>query len=602
MYTHDIHFNLEGINMDIFSVFTLLGGLAFFLYGMSVMSNGLEKVAGGKLEKMLKVMTSNPMKSLALGAGITIAIQSSSALTVMLVGLVNSGIMDLSQTIGVIMGSNVGTTLTAWILSLSGIESSNFYLRLLKPESFSPLVALVGILLMMISKSDRRKSVGGIMIGFAILMYGMELMSGSMKPLADMPEFTHVLTAFSNPILGVIIGTVFTGIIQSSAASVGILQALSMTGGVTFGMAIPIIMGQNIGTCATALLSSIGVGTNAKRVTAVHISFNLIGTVVFLTIFYIGNMIVHFEFLTDKINPVGIALCHTLFNIATTVMLLPFTKQLEKIAIWAVKSKSDEDDETVFLDERLLVTPTFAIAECKNMTDQMGIMAKKNFFRSMKMINNFSQKRMDKILRKEPKIDMYEDKLGTFLVKLSSKDLTEKDNHEVSKLLHCISDFERIGDHAVNILKVAKDMNEKQIKFSDEAKAEIQRITSALSEIMDLTVEAFSENNLEKAKKVEPLEQVIDILINDAKNKHIERLQNGICTIELGFLLTEVLNNIERVSDHCSNVAVCLIQIDQSSFDKHRYLNELKTSGEDEFKQNFETYKQKYLPADLINA
>ena len=588
--------------MDIFSVFTLLGGLAFFLYGMSVMSNGLEKVAGGKLEKMLKVMTSNPMKSLALGAGITIAIQSSSALTVMLVGLVNSGIMDLSQTIGVIMGSNVGTTLTAWILSLSGIESSNFYLRLLKPESFSPLVALVGILLMMISKSDRRKSVGGIMIGFAILMYGMELMSGSMKPLADMPEFTHVLTAFSNPILGVIIGTVFTGIIQSSAASVGILQALSMTGGVTFGMAIPIIMGQNIGTCATALLSSIGVGTNAERVTAVHIAFNLIGTVVCLTIFYSGNMIVHFEFLTDKINPVGIALCHTLFNIATTVMLLPFTKQLEKIAIWAVKSKSDEDDETVFLDERLLVTPTFAIAECKNMTDQMGIMAKKNFFRSMKMINNFSQKRMDKILRKEPKIDMYEDKLGTFLVKLSSKDLTEKDNHEVSKLLHCISDFERIGDHAVNILKVAKDMNEKQIKFSDEAKAEIQRITSALSEIMDLTVEAFSENNLEKAKKVEPLEQVIDILINDAKNKHIERLQNGICTIELGFLLTEVLNNIERVSDHCSNVAVCLIQIDQSSFDKHRYLNELKTSGEDEFKQNFETYKQKYLPSDLINA
>lgn len=568
---------------------------------MSVMSNGLEKVAGGKLEKMLKVMTSNPTKALALGAGITIAIQSSSALTVMLVGLVNSGIMELGQTIGVIMGSNIGTTLTAWILSLSGIESSNFYLRLLQPESFSPLIALIGIMLIMISKNDKRKSIGGIMIGFAILMYGMQLMSDSMKPLADMPEFTNILTAFTNPILGVIIGAVFTGIIQSSAASVGILQALSMTGGITFGMAIPIIMGQNIGTCATALLSSIGVGTNAKRVTAVHISFNLIGTFVFLTIFYVGNIIFNFEFLVNKINPVGIAFCHTIFNVVTTIMLLPFTKQLEKIAVWTVKSKSDEDDETVFLDERLLVTPAFAIAECKSMTDKMGVMAKKNFFRSMKMINKFSQKRMDKILRKEPKIDMYEDKLGTFLVKLSSKDLTEKDNHEISKLLHCISDFERIGDHAVNILKVAKEMNEKQISFSDMAKAELQTITSALSEIMDLTVEAFSENDIEKAKKVEPLEQVIDILINDSKNKHIERLQNGICTIELGFIHTEVLNNIERVSDHCSNVAVCLIQIDQSTFDKHRYLNDLKTSGEEEFKQNFEFYKEKYLPLELIN-
>lgn len=565
------------------------------------MSNGLEKVAGGKLEKMLKVMTSNPTKALALGAGITIAIQSSSALTVMLVGLVNSGIMELGQTIGVIMGSNIGTTLTAWILSLSGIESSNFYLRLLQPESFSPLIALIGIMLIMISKNDKRKSIGGIMIGFAILMYGMQLMSDSMKPLADMPEFTNILTAFTNPILGVIIGAVFTGIIQSSAASVGILQALSMTGGITFGMAIPIIMGQNIGTCATALLSSIGVGTNAKRVTAVHISFNLIGTFVFLTIFYVGNIIFNFEFLVNKINPVGIAFCHTIFNVVTTIMLLPFTKQLEKIAVWTVKSKSDEDDETVFLDERLLVTPAFAIAECKSMTDKMGVMAKKNFFRSMKMINKFSQKRMDKILRKEPKIDMYEDKLGTFLVKLSSKDLTEKDNHEISKLLHCISDFERIGDHAVNILKVAKEMNEKQISFSDMAKAELQTITSALSEIMDLTVEAFSENDIEKAKKVEPLEQVIDILINDSKNKHIERLQNGICTIELGFIHTEVLNNIERVSDHCSNVAVCLIQIDQSTFDKHRYLNDLKTSGEEEFKQNFEFYKEKYLPLELIN-
>lgn len=588
--------------MDIFSIFTLCGGLAFFLYGMSVMSNGLEKVAGGKLERMLKMLTSNPMKSLALGAGITIAIQSSSALTVMLVGLVNSGIMELGQTIGVIMGSNVGTTLTAWILSLSGIESSNFFLRLLKPESFSPIVALIGILLIMGARKDKNKSLGGIMVGFAILMYGMQLMSDSMKPLADMPEFTHILTAFTNPILGVIFGAVFTGIIQSSAASVGVLQALSMTGGITYSMAIPIIMGQNIGTCVTALISSIGVGTNAKRVSAVHVSFNLIGTIVFLLIFYVGNIIFNFKFITDAINPVGIAFCHTVFNIATTIMLLPFTKQLEKIAVWAVKPKKDKEDETVFLDERLLLTPSFAIAECKNMTDQMAIMAKKNFFRSVKMVTKFSERRMEKILRKEPKIDMYEDKLGSFLVKLSNKDLTEKDSHEISKLLHCISDFERIGDHAVNILKVAKEMNEKQISFSDDAKKELQMVTNALSEIMDITTEAFCENDIEKAKKVEPLEQVIDILIANSKNRHIERLQNGTCTIELGFILTEVLNNIERVSDHCSNVAVCLIQIEQSTFEKHHYLNELKASGEEEFKKNFDFYKEKYIDNALETA
>ena len=581
--------------MDIFSIFTLCGGLAFFLYGMNVMSSGLEKVAGGKLEKMLKAMTSNPFKSLALGAGITIAIQSSSALTVMLVGLVNSGIMELGQTIGVIMGSNIGTTLTAWILSLSGIESSNFFLRLLKPESFSPIIALIGIIMMMSAKRDKTKSVGSILIGFAVLMYGMQMMSGAMKPLADMPKFTKMLTAFTNPIIGVIIGAVFTGIIQSSAASVGVLQALSLTGEITFGMAIPIIMGQNIGTCVTALISSIGVGTNAKRVSAVHVTFNLIGTIAFLTVFYIGNIIFSFKFLSEEINPVNIALCHTVFNVLTTVLLFPFIKQIENIAIWAVKPKTDNDEETVFLDDRLLITPSFAIGECKTIADRMGIMAKKNFFRSIKMINKFSEKRMEKILRKEPRIDLYEDKLGTFLVKLSNKDVTEKDSLEISKLLHAISDFERIGDHAVNILKVAKEMNEKQISFSEDAKFELNAVVNALSEIMDITMEAFCENNIEKAKKVEPLEQVIDLLIGTAKNNHIERLQKGECTIELGFMLTEVLNNIERVSDHCSNVAVCIIQIEQSAFDRHQYLNTLKNSGEEEFKSNFEFYKDKYI-------
>lgn len=581
--------------MDIFSIFTLLGGLAFFLYGMNVMSSGLEKVAGGKLEKMLKAMTSNPVKSLALGAGITIAIQSSSALTVMLVGLVNSGIMELGQTIGVIMGSNIGTTLTAWILSLSGIESSNFFLRLLKPESFSPIIALIGILLIMSAKRDKSKSMGSIMVGFAILMYGMQLMSGAMKPLADMPEFTQILTAFTNPIFGVLMGTIFTGIIQSSAASVGVLQALSMTGGITYGMAIPIIMGQNIGTCVTALISSIGVGTNAKRVSAVHVSFNVIGTVVFLVLFYAGDLIFKFGFKTEAINPVGIAFCHTIFNVATTFMLIPFTKQLEKIATWAVKEKIGKDEAPVFLDERLLVTPSFAIVECKNLTSTMGIMAKKNFFRSLKMVNKFSEKRLEKILRKEPRIDMYEDKLGSFLVKLSNKSLAEEDSREVSKLLHAISDFERIGDHAVNILKVAREMNEKQLEFSPVAKEELQQVVNALSEIMDITTEAFSEDDIEKAKRVEPLEQVIDIMIAEAKNKHIERLQKGECTIELGFMLTEVLNNIERVSDHCSNVAACMIQINQSSFDRHQYLNNIKSTGEEAFEQLFEEYKAKYI-------
>ena len=578
--------------MDIFSIFTLCGGLAFFLYGMGVMSSGLEKVAGGKLEKMLRQMTSNPYKSLALGAGITIAIQSSSALTVMLVGLVNSGIMELGQTIGVIMGSNIGTTLTAWILSLSGIESSNFFLRLLKPESFSPIIALVGILLIMASKKDKNKSIGGIMIGFSILMFGMQLMSESMKPLAEMPEFTNILTAFTNPILGVLFGTIFTGIIQSSAASVGVLQALSMTGGITYGMAIPIIMGQNIGTCVTALISSIGVGTNAKRVSIVHISFNVIGTVVFLVIFYMGNFIFNFKFLTDVINPVGIAFCHTIFNIATTVMLIPCAKQLEQLAVKLIKTKDDEEE--VFLDERLLLTPSFAINECKHLSNTMAIMAKKNFFRSLKMINNFSPRRLDKILRKEPRIDMYEDKLGTFLVKLSGKDISEEDSNEISKLLHCIGDFERIGDHGINILKIAQEMNEKQIMFSDEAKAEIQVATNALSEIAELTMKAFCEDDLDAAKRIEPLEQVVDIIISEIKDNHIKRLQEGRCTIELGFMLNDLLNNMERVSDHCSNVAACIIQLKDSTFATHEYLNEIKSSQDNEFKKEFEEYKNKY--------
>ena len=592
--------------MDIFSIFTLCGGLAFFLYGMGVMSSGLEKVAGGKLEKMLRQMTSNPYKSLALGAGITIAIQSSSALTVMLVGLVNSGIMELGQTIGVIMGAHVGTTLTAWILSLSGIDaSSNILLRLLKPESFSPLFALVGVCMMMMAKSNKRKSLGSILVGFSILMVGMIMMAQSMTPLADMPEFQNFLIAFTNPLLGVAVGTIFTGIIQSSAAAVGILQALSLTGSISIGMAVPTIMGMNIGTCATALISSIGVNTNAKRVAVAHISISIIGVIICLPLFYVGdfileNYILHTKFINQIINPVGIALAHTIFNVVTMTLLFPFTKQIEKLAVKLVKAK--EDEEEVFLDERLLLTPAFAINECKHLTNTMAVMAKKNFFRSLKMINNFSPRRLDKILRKEPRIDMYEDKLGTFLVKLSGKDISEEDSNEISKLLHCIGDFERIGDHGINILKIAQEMNEKQIMFSDDAKAEIQVATNALSEIAELTMKAFCEDDLESAKRIEPLEQVVDIIISEIKDNHIKRLQEGKCTIELGFMLNDLLNNMERVSDHCSNVAACIIQLKDSTFATHEYLNEVKSSQDEEFKKEFEEYKNKYSLANVNRA
>ena len=588
--------------MDIFSIFTLFGGLAFFLYGMNVMSSGLEKLSGGKLEKMLNSITSNPFNALVLGAGITIAMQSSSALTVMLVGLVNSGIMNLSQTIGVIMGSNVGTTLTAWILSLSGIESNNFFLQLLKPESFSPIIAIFGILLIMVSKKDKNKNIGTLMIGFSILMCGMHFMADSMKPLAEIPQFTNILTAFNNPILGIIVGAIFTGIIQSSAASVGVLQALSITGGITFGMAIPIIMGQNIGTCVTALISSIGVGTNAKRVSVVHISFNVVGTVAFLLIFYLGHIIFNFSFLKSAINPFQIAVCHTIFNIATTVLLFPFINQLEKIAMTVIKDKKVEAEDNVFLDERLLLTPAFAIKECEILTIKMAIIAKKNFFRSLKMLNNFSEKRMEKIQRKEPIIDKYEDKLGTFLVNLSTKNLSDSDSREISMLLSTIGDLERIGDHAINILKVAKELHEKNINLSDYVKQELQLIMEALSEIMETTIDSICNNDTKKAKMVEPLEQVIDILVSDARDKHIKRIQSRECTLTDGFIYSEILNNIERVSDHCSNIAVYQIQVNKSSFDKHAYLNNVKSFKDAEFNENFDMYKNKYLKIPVYNA
>ncbi len=579
--------------MDIFSIFTLFGGLAFFLYGMNVMSSGLEKIAGGKLEKTLRAMTSNPFKSLVLGAGITIAIQSSSAMTVMLVGLVNSGIMELGQTVGVIMGSNIGTTLTAWILSLAGIESDNVFIKMLKPESFSPIVAFIGILLIMVAKSDKKKDIGKILVGFSVLMYGMEFMSDAVSPLADSPYFATMLTAFSNPILGVVVGAVFTGIIQSSAASVGILQALSLTGGISYGMAIPIIMGQNIGTCVTALISSIGVNKNAKRVSVVHISFNLIGTVLLLIAYYGLNAVIHFPFTDLSINPVGIAFVHSVFNIATTALLIPFSKQLVKIANIVIKN-SDKEEVPELLDERLLSTPSIAISHCRELTVDMANMAKECLMDAISIINNYNTELADKIPELEGIIDHYEDKLGSYLVKLSRSSLSVEESHIASNLLHSIGDFERIADHACNILKVAKEIDEKDIVFSSEAQSGIDKITKAVSEILSLTMEAFANNDLSVAKKVEPLEQVVDGLKAKLKSMHIARLQNGECTIETGFVFNDLLTNYERVADHCSNVAVSLIQIADDSFDTHEYLSNIKTQDNVDFNTMYKDFKEKY--------
>ncbi len=564
--------------MDIFSVFTLCGGLAFFLYGMTTMSKSLEKMAGGKLERLLKRMTSNPFKSLLLGAGITIAIQSSSAMTVMLVGLVNSGVMELGQTIGVIMGSNIGTTLTAWILSLTGIESESVFINLLKPENFSPLVALAGIILIMGSKKQKRRDIGRIMVGFSILMYGMELMKDSVSPLADMPEFASLLTAFNNPLLGVLVGAVFTGIIQSSAASVGILQALALTGSITYGMAIPIIMGQNIGTCVTALLSSIGVNRNAKRVAVIHISFNIIGTVVCLILFYGGHIVFHFSFMDASVGAVGIAFCHTVFNVLTTVLLLPFSRQLEKLARRLVRSEN-KTEQFAFLDPLLMRTPGVAISECVSMTNRMSQLAHETLLLAIDQLSGYSDTRETRIFENEDKLDTYEDRLGAYLVEISQHGVSVSDIQTVSRLLHAIGDFERIGDHALNLQESAQELRDKDLHFSESAKAELQVLLEALEDTMDLAFRSFVENDAQTARAVEPMEETIDQLIEEIRMRHIRRLQTGECTIQLGFVLNDLLTNFERVSDHCSNIAVCIIEEKEGTMDRHSYLHDVKGAG-----------------------
>lgn len=583
--------------MSFFDILKMIGGLALFLYGMNAMGDGLAKTAGSRLEKILEKLTSSPIKGVILGIGVTAVIQSSSATTVMVIGFVNSGIMKLTQAVGVIMGANIGTTVTSWILSLTGIQSESFFIQLLKPTSFSPILAIIGVVLIIFAKSETKKDIGSILIGFAILMFGMDMMSAAVKPLADVPEFTKLFIMFKNPILGMLVGALLTAIIQSSSASVGILQAMCITGAVSYGAAIPIIMGQNIGTCVTAMLSSIGATKNAKRAALMHLYFNIIGTGLFMIVFYTINAFVGFSFLETAIGVAGIAVIHSSFNIGATALLLPFNKVLVKLACLSVKD--DEEEESVesgdikALDVRFLEKPAFAVAQSKNATVEMAQLTRTAIEKAIKLLDNYDQDKADEVMELENKIDHYEDKLGSYLIKLSSKTLSEHDSQTTSILLHSISDFERISDHAVNIVDTARELYDKKEHFSDKAQAELKVSTKALMEIMDISFEVFENEDTKLADTVEPLEEVIDNLQVALKKRHIKRLQSGKCTIELGFAFSDIMANYERIADHCSNLAVCIIEVKADVFDTHEYLDHIKEDNQF-FDKMYKNYKHKY--------
>ena len=588
--------------MDFFSILTMLGGLALFLYGMNAMGDGLAKVSGGKLERILEKLTSSPIKAVLLGCGVTAVIQSSSATTVMVVGFVNSGIMKLEQAVGVIMGANIGTTVTSWMLSLTGIESDNFFMQLLKPTSFSPILALIGVILIMFVKSEKKHDIGAIMLGFAILMFGMEMMSGAVEPLAVVPEFTNILTMFSNPILGLIAGTVLTAVIQSSSASVGILQALCATGSVSFATALPIIMGQNIGTCVTAMISSIGAKKNAKRAGLVHLYFNIIGTLVFMIAFYSINAVVHFSFLGHSANAAGIAVIHSVFNIVATVMLLPFRKGLVKLACLTMPD-SEEDlalaakDENV-LDVRFLEKPAFAVQQAKHAAVDMAEVSRRAVFTAMDLLTDFNEEKADQVERYEQKVDHYEDEIGTYLMQISGGQISREDSQTVAMLLHSIGDFERISDHAMNLCEVARQMQKKEGKFSKKAVEELKIYTDAVREIIAMSYQAFEEEDLKKAEMVEPLEEVIDHIDKEEKKRHMKRLRKEKCTIELGFCLSDIAMNLERIADHCSNIAVYMIQINEDVLDTHEYLDQVKQEDNEDFDVMYNQYRKKYALPD----
>ncbi len=588
--------------MDIFGVLSLIGGLAIFLYGMDLLGEGLTGASGGKLEKILEKLTSSPVKAVLLGAGVTAVIQSSSATTVMVVGFVNSGIMKLSQAVGVIMGANIGTTITSWILSLTGIESSNIFISMLKPTSFSPVLAAVGIVFLMFLKKDSLKNPGKIMIGFALLMYGMDAMSSSVAPLAKVPQFASILTAFSNPVLGMLAGMLFTAIIQSSSASVGILQALCSTGILSYATALPIIMGQNIGTCVTALLSSIGASKNGKRAAIIHLYFNVIGTVTFMIVFYALNAVIHFSFLNLTAQEFGIAVIHTTFNIITTAYLLPLRKVLEKLAYATIKLDDDEKrimdsrsvNEFALLDDRFLEAPSLAVEHCKQVINKMADISRESLFISMSLIGGYDEEQALRVGELETRADKYEDALGTYIMKISTKNLKKEDSEMLNVMLHCIGDFERISDYACNICDSARELQQKNMQFSPKAETELDILSSAVREAVDISFDAFKSNNKNEADKVEPLEELIDTLSVELKARHIRRLREGKCTIELGFAHSDILNNLERVADHCSNIAVDVIQSDQAEFDAHEYLDRIKNKDNQQFARDYKAYKEKY--------
>ena len=587
--------------MDIFGVLNLVGGLALFLFGMSTMGDGLVQLSGGRLEKILEKLTKKKSMAVLLGLLVTAVIQSSSATTVMVVGFVNSGIMNLTQAVGIIMGANIGTTVTSWLLSLTGIEGSNLFLKLLKPSSFSPVLAAVGVVLTMTAgENDKKKNIGSILVGFAVLMFGMETMSGSVAPLAENPRFTGILTAFSNPLLGLLAGLVLTAVIQSSSASVGILQALCVTGVVSYGTAIPIIMGQYIGTCVTALLSGMGASKNAKRASLIHLYFNLIGTLLFLVVFYGLNSFLHFPFLTETAGAADIAVIHSLFNIGCTMVLYPFSDMLVKLAELSIPNgeeaaASSRPAALQALDERFLDRPGFAMNLCKEAVDHMADLARNSFQLAMGLLEKDSDTDFNRVIAMEQEADSYEDVLGTYLVKLSGRDLSKADSRTLSILLHCINDFERISDHAINVAESARELGQKGLSLSPDSRKELAVYGQAVADILDLTVSVFAADDTERAKGVEPLEEVIDDLSNEMRSRHIERLRRGTCSLEAGLILEDILTGYERVSDHCSNVAVCMIEIHADEYETHEYLN-LTTKGSSPwFQKEYAKRKQEYL-------
>ena len=583
--------------MDIFSVLNLIGGLVLFLYGMDLMGDGLKKLAGGKLESILARLTSTRFKGFFLGLIVTAVIQSSSATTVMLVGFVNSGIMKLSQTISIIMGANVGTTVTAWLLSTADIQGTATLIKLFKPESFTPILALIGLLMIMTSKKDSKKNTGTILIGFSILMFGMDAMSGAVEGLRDNQSFINILTMFSdNPIMGILVGTLFTAIIQSSSASVGVLQALSLSCIIPYSTALPVILGQNIGTTITPIISSISGNAESKRVALSCLYIKMIGVIIVAGVFYLLNNFIGFSFMDNRASALDIAVIHTLFNIVSTVILLPFCSFIEKLAYKTVKQSADEKEVDVFdtLDERFLSMPSFAVEKCKDLVCDMAKISIDTFKSATELLYNFDVNKFEEIKKLETLVDKYEDKTSTYLVKIAASDTSAKDSKVVTELLHCIGDIERISDHALNIAESAKEIFDKKVSFSKKAWADIKVITSAVIEILDLSYITLSDDNIDIAKSVEPLEQVIDRLNRKIKSGHIERLTQGDCTMELGFILSDILSNYERVADHCSNIAVCFIEIHNDSFEVHEYLNAVKTGNDEEFSKMYEEYKEKY--------